>query len=176
MTESLHLSDPQQESQANSYPRIKYRGDNNYDTKAASDEATIPADQYGESMTVQSQAEDADINVLMKRYGLTGKMPDDIGERIPTYGDFSGVMDYRSAVEAVNRAQMAFMEIPAELRARWDNDPQKFLEYSSNPENLAEMRKFGLAKPEPQAWKPSPDTQAIIDAVKPKTEDPKTKP
>lgn len=132
---------------------IKYRGHNAYDAKAASDEATIQGD-YGESLTIQSQAEDADINVLMKRYGLTGKMPEN--PYVPTYGDFSQVTDYRSALDALRNADEAFMQIPADVRARFNNDPQRYLEFASDENNWAEMHKLGLTKtPGPQAVNPS---------------------
>lgn len=139
---------------------IKYRAHNNYDTDEASDHATIG--DHGPSMTVQAHAEDADINVLMRRYGITGKMPENV--KIPTYGDFSQVMDYRSAIEAVRKAHEGFMEIPAEIRAKFDNDPQLFLEFADNPENGKALVEMGLAKarvPEPApAPTPAPPTVA----------------
>lgn len=122
---------------------IEYRAHNAYDTAKASDEATIPASAYGESMTVQSQAEDADINVMLKRFGVLGQMPQSI--RVPEYGDFTGVTDFRGALEAVMNAQDEFMKLPPVLRARFENDPQQFLEYAQNPANLDEMVKMGLA-------------------------------
>lgn len=93
-------------------------------------------------------------------------MPENATDLVPQYGDFTNVGDYRSALEAVQRANENFMQLPAELRARWDNDPQKFLEYAHNPENLPEMRKFGLAKPETPEPPLSRETQAIVEAVK----------
>ena len=51
----------------------------NYDRQAACDECCI--EDFGPSMTQQSQAEEADINTIVKRFGLTGKMPDNI--RVP---------------------------------------------------------------------------------------------
>lgn len=91
---------------------------------------SLRTNTVGDSMTVQSQAEDADINNIMRKYGLTGRLPEN--PRVPTYGDFEGITDYRSAIEAVRRADEAFMEIPAEKRALFDNDPQKLLEFASD--------------------------------------------
>ena len=155
----------QLESPASSFRKIVYRGHNGYDTKTASDDAVVQ-EPYGESLTIQAHAEDADINVLMKRYGITGHMPEN--PRIPTYGDFSNITDYRSALHAVQAAHEGFMEIPAELRARFDNDPQKFLEYAANPANNDDLIKHGLKKA-PETWAPTRDTQAIINALKPET-------
>jgi len=97
----------------------------------------------GPSLTVQSQKEEADINNIVKSFGVTGKLP--VGVRIPTYGDFEGVSDYREAVEAMKLAEESFMAMPSDLRKRLDHDPQKFIEWCIDPANLEEARKYGLA-------------------------------
>lgn len=117
-----------------------FRSPYNYDTKLVSDETSIPT--VGPSLTVQSQSEDADINVLMKRYGITGKFPEN--PRVPQYGDFTGISDFRSALEAVANANESFMQYPADFRARFDNDPQNFLMFATDPANVPEMKKLGL--------------------------------
>lgn len=116
-------------------------------------------------MTIQAHAEDADINVLMRRFGITGKMPDN--PKIPTYGDFSQITDYRTALDAVRRAHEGFMEIPAPIRAQFDNDPQLFMEFCENPENLEAMRNMGLAKPKPMPATTTPTTPATPAAAGP---------
>lgn len=113
----------------------------NYDTALAGDEASVK--DFGPSLTIQSQAEDADINVVMKRFGITGKMPDDV--RPVFYGDFDQVVDYRSAHDALIAADRNFNQLPAEVRSRFGNDPQQFLEFCSNEANWSEMKKMGLA-------------------------------
>ena len=76
----------------------KFRKHFDYDVEKASDEAVV-VDQ-GVSLTVQSMAEDADINVMMSRFGIGDKMP--VNPRVPVFGDFSGVGDYKSALAAVS--------------------------------------------------------------------------
>lgn len=95
------------------------------------------------SLAQQNFKDEVDINYLLERFRVTGSMPS--GVVLPSYGDFTGVSDYRSAMDAVNRARNAFLDLPANLRARFENDPQKYLEFATNPENLDEMRKLGLA-------------------------------
>lgn len=121
-----------------------------YDTDKRSDATGLECKDP--SLTVQSDATDADINTIVQRFGLTGTVPS--GLRIPQYGDFSEVVDYRSALEAVREAEARFMELPAATRARFENDPQLFLEFCDQltPDgtalaNLDEMRKMGLAIP-----------------------------
>lgn len=126
---------------------MKFRKHFDYDVEVASNEAMIPARQQGDSLTVQSMAEDADINVLMYRYGITGKMPEN--PRVPVYADFSEISDYRSALEAVMNASAGFMELPANVRARFENDPQMLLEFLANDINRAEAIQLGLVNAPP---------------------------
>lgn len=124
----------------------------NYDVKQASDEACVV--DSSPSLTVQSMTEDADINTIVRRFGLTGQAP--VDARPVFFGDFEEVIDFRSAQDALRRADEAFMQHPADVRARFGNDPQRFLEFCSalNPEgtalaNVDEMRRMGLAVPAP---------------------------
>jgi phage internal scaffolding protein len=63
-----------------------------------------------------------------------------------TFGDFSGVTDYRSALEQVQRAKEVFLRIPAKVRAVFNNDPAYFLDFCQDPKNLDKLREMGLAK------------------------------
>ena len=94
------------------------------------------------SLTVQDQAAEADINVLVERFGLTGNIPQKV--RMPTYGDFIGVQNYQEALNAVAAAEAAFMELPAKVRARFENDAGAFVDFCSNPSNAEEALKLGL--------------------------------
>lgn len=101
-----------------------------------------------ESKTQQHFAEEVDINTIVKRFGLTGQLPDVV--RVPRYGDFTGITDYHSAMNAVRQAEEGFMELPAELRARFQNDPQLLMEFMEDDANLEEARKLGLVNPAPE--------------------------
>lgn len=110
------------------------------------DEVDFGLECKDESRAVQSQKEEADINTIVKRFGLTGQLPQSV--RVPTYGDFGDeVFDYTSAMLAIRRADESFMAMPADVRARFQNDPQQFVEFCSDEKNLDEMRKLGLAVP-----------------------------
>lgn len=98
------------------------------------------------SLAQQSFKDDADINVMLERFQVTGIMPQ--GVLMPTYGDFTGVVDYRSARDAMLKAEQSFADMPANVRARFDNDPQKFLEFCADSNNREEAARLGLvAKP-----------------------------
>jgi phage internal scaffolding protein len=139
--------------------KVFYRSPHNYDLDEASDAVAERNDLP--SMTIQSQTEDADINVLMKRYGLTGHLPDNV--RLPTYGDFHGVYDYQTAMNAVVAADEAFMELPADIRKRFGNSPQLYMEFTTNPENMDEMRKLGIAKEVPVVVESPPMKVEVVN-------------
>lgn len=111
-----------------------------YDADAVSNETGLECKD--KSLTVQDQAEEADINVLVERFGITGQMPQKV--RMPTYGDFTGVGDYQSALNAIKDAEAAFMQMPANVRSRFDNDAGKFVDFCSDPSNAEEALKLGL--------------------------------
>lgn len=113
----------------------------NYDMDEASVESGLVCED--ESLTLQSEAEAADINTLVRRFGVTGQMP--VSGVMPTYQDFEGVFDYRSAVEIVMEAERVFSSVPAEIRYRFENDPAKFVDFCENPANIEELRRLGLA-------------------------------
>lgn len=116
------------------------------------------------SLAVQSAKEETDINVIVERFGVTGVAPQNI--RPPTFEDYGDtVFDFRTAVEAVAMAQDTFMMLDAKIRARFENDPQLFLEFCTATtgegeamkfRNEAEMRQMGLLKPVTPAAAPVP--------------------
>lgn len=107
--------------------------------------------KFEKSLTRQSEAEQADINFIVKQFGLTGQLPQ--GLAAPSFGDYEDVFDFQSAMNVVRQATETFNALPADVRSRFDNQEQKFLEFCTAERdgklvNLEEMRKFGLAVPE----------------------------
>lgn len=132
------------------------RAPGNYDVDVASDESGLFCDP-DEGVTQQQFAEECDINVIVGRFGLTGELPE--VAHAPVSGDFSGVFDYQSALNAVLKAEEGFMEFPGELRARFNNDPQRLMEFLDNPANREEAIKLGLVN------KPVEKTRDMIQAI-----------
>lgn len=118
------------------------RADGNYDVDKVSDECGLLCADI--SLAVQSQADDADINTIVKRFGLTGELP--LNKRVPLPSDlFVDGLDYRECLEAVKAADASFMSLPAAVRSSFDNDPEAFVAFAENPDNLAKLREWGLA-------------------------------
>lgn len=106
------------------------------------------------SLTVQDPKDDCDINRIMSRYVQSGVAPQ--VTRVPIQGDFTEIVDYRTALEAVQGAQQAFQSLDGKVRARFGHDPARFHDFCLDPANLPELRKLGLAVPAPEAPPPSP--------------------
>lgn len=139
------------------------RGAYSYDTDFASNESAISC--LDESYTLQSEAEEADINTIVRRFGLTGQVPENVPR--PTITDFVDVFDFQSAQNALIAAEKSFMEMPAAVRRRFSNDPHEFVAFCSDERNLPEMRKMGLAVPEKV---PDPVPEPMLVRVVPDTE------
>lgn len=98
------------------------------------------------SMTKQAHKNECDINYLMDRYERTGLFydPSEPGSnRLPEFGDFSD-FDYLDAMNAVNEANDRFAELPARMRARFENDPAKLLAFLADERNREEALSLGL--------------------------------
>jgi len=94
------------------------------------------------SRTKQSFRDECDINNILRQFNVTGELPS--GSVQPQYGDFSGITDYQSALNAVMAAQDSFLQLPAKVRAKFDNDPALFVEFASDEANRDEMKALGL--------------------------------
>lgn len=117
----------------------------NYDMDNVSFESGLLCEDA--TRTQQQFADEADINTIVERFNLTGQLPTDV--RAPQYADFEGVFDFKTAMNAIRQAEESFMAMPANVRARFVNDPQRFVEFCSDSANLEEARKLGLAMPLP---------------------------
>lgn len=94
--------------------------------------------------TKQAFKDECDVNTILKRYKSTGVLPNMIKENAK-YGDFSSPLDYQESLNLVLHAQQQFNSLSSHVRERFNNDPQKFLEFTSDSKNIDEMVKLGLA-------------------------------
>lgn len=138
-------------------PSMKHRAPGNYDPNQASKAASLGG--FEPTRTQQHQAAETDINLIVKRFTKTGVLP--YARLQPLYGDFEA-MSFQEAQLKVRAAQEAFQAIPANIRARFENDPVKFVEFASKEENYDELVRLKLAEPrkapekDPQPTPPPP--------------------
>lgn len=100
----------------------------------------------GPSRTRQEFAKECDVNELMRRYQKTGVMP--VGRTEPRYLDCTAVPQFHDAMQLFLQAEAAFMRLPAVVRREFDNDPEQFVAFAQNADNLPKLREWGLAEPE----------------------------
>jgi phage internal scaffolding protein len=112
----------------------------NYDTDAASNESGLHCEDA--SLAQQHFKDECDINNILRQFNLTGVLPE--SPLSPRYGDFTGIGDYHSALNQVIAAEDEFMSLPANIRARFENDPAQLIEFLDKPENKNEAIELGL--------------------------------
>jgi len=119
------------------------------------------------SLTVQSEKDNCDINVLMEKYQKSGVLP--VVQTSPVYGDFSQIPDYQDMRNRLIDAENAFMALPAKIRREFDDDPAEFMDFIHDPKNADRLVEMGLR----EAPKP-PESPIRVEVVSPpqKTEGP----
>lgn len=121
--------------------------------------------------TQQNFKEECDINTIVRNFGVTGEMP--LTTATPLQGDFAdAATDYQSALNLILQADQSFMELPSDVRKRFNNDPGAFVEFASDPANRDEVEKMGLGRPKPAA--PAPLAVRVIPDNPPENQPAKT--
>lgn len=98
-------------------------------------------------LTSQAPREDVDINKIVakmnKGLAVAGN---------PALGKFDDVSEFGGLEESiiqVQRANEAFMTLPADLRERFDNDPVKLVEFLGDDKNYDEAAELGIVTKKP---------------------------
>ena len=112
----------------------------NYDRDAATNESGLACEEP--SLAQQHHKDECDINNILRQFNITGLLPE--SPLSPRYGDFSGISDYHTAMNRVIAAQDEFDALPAQIRARFDNDPAQLIEFLENSDNRSEAEELGL--------------------------------
>lgn len=126
----------------------------NHDTDAESCRTALTC--LDPSKAQQHQAEEADINTIVRRFGVTGTLPQI--PMPPTLDEFGEIFDFQSAMNTLTAAKVSFGMLPAEVRATFQNNPHAFVAYvdaATEAGDLEQLRKWGLAVP--AAPTPSPE-------------------
>lgn len=108
------------------------------------------------SLTNQHFAKDADLNEIVRRFGVTdGSIPPAALD--PAYfGDFSDAVDFKDALDRTRIAAERFDALPADLRQRFGNSPLQLWQFVNDPRNVDEAIKLGLLKREEPPAPPKP--------------------
>lgn len=128
----------------------------NYDRDEVSKNTALVCED--ESLTQQNMKAETDINVMIRKYGVLPAQEVNWKEFdasvIPT--------DYHALQNMMKEADQAFLSLPGEVRAKVDNDPEKFLAMV-DAEKAAIKAQEKAAK---AAEKSSVDLTPVVDADK----------
>lgn len=98
----------------------------------------------GAGRTKQSFKNECDINQILARFQRTGVL-DFQQKHAPQYGDVTAI-EFQKAQFMIAEANGMFAAMPSKLRARFDNDPAKFLAFIDDERNRNEAQDLGLLK------------------------------
>lgn len=93
----------------------------------------------GKSKTQQGLAKTVELKRVLKNSGVIPTV-----NKQPIYGDFTEFPDLSRAIEIAEKANNAFLELPASVRAKFNNSPAEMSKWILKPENLEEARELGI--------------------------------
>lgn len=114
------------------------------------------------SLTKQEFKETVDIHNIIKKYVATGQITH--LNRTPAQYGYATGKDFHEAMNTVISAQEDFQSLPAELRARFGNDPGQMLDFIDDPANADELVKLGLIAPPAKLPQEAPKEAPAADA------------
>lgn len=100
------------------------------------------------TLTQQQYKESSDVNNIIKQYSETGVLP--THNKVAQFLDVSNIADYQQSLQTVFEAQKAFDSLPSHVRTRFENDPNKLLDFMSQTDNYDEALSLGLVNPKIQ--------------------------
>lgn len=103
----------------------------------------VRTETLGESMTEQSHKNSCDIKQIMRKADKTGMIAH-VKRTEGKYVDLVNRPDFHTSMNEITEAQSMFETIPSGIRAKFDNDPGKWLKFVTNEENRAEMTELGF--------------------------------
>lgn len=121
------------------------------------------------TMTVQSEKDNCDINVIMNRYATCGTpLPYRTDGLQPVYADVSELGDYMENFQRCKQAEELFNALPSALRKELDNNPANLLAFIQDEANKERCVEYGLLnKPVVEASQTAPVAPSVPDSVSP---------
>ncbi len=112
--------------------------------------------------TKQSFKKECDINNIMSRFVKTGNIsPEALSKRQATFADVSEIGDFQECQNQIQDAHKAFMTLPPDLRARFENEPAQLLDFMKDENNREEAIELGIiTKATETTPEPTPEPKA----------------
>lgn len=97
------------------------------------------------TMTIQSEKDNCDINVIMNRYATCGTpLPYRTDGVEPVYADVSELGDYMENFQRCKQAEEMFNALPSALRKELDNNPANLISFIQDKKNESRCIEYGL--------------------------------
>lgn len=127
------------------------------------------------TMTIQSEKDNCDINVIMNRYATCGTpLPYRTDGLEPVYADVSELGDYMENFQRCKQAEEMFNALPSALRKELDNNPANLIPFIQDKKNESRCIEYGLinkpiveAPKAPVVVNPNPANPVSGDASNP---------
>lgn len=121
------------------------------------------------TMTIQSEKDNCDINVIMNRYATCGTpLPYRTDGVQPVYADVSELGDYMENYQRCKQAEEMFNALPSALRKELDNNPANLIPFIQNEKNKERCYEYGLLnKPAVEAPQTTVVAPSVPDSVPP---------
>lgn len=91
----------------------------------------------------QHHSDDTIIQNILKRYDQTGVFYH-VNQAQATYQDNTIFNEYADMYDKIQAADANFAALPAEIRAKFNNNTGEFLEFVNNDSNIEQMKEMGL--------------------------------
>ena len=96
------------------------------------------------SRTMQQFKTECDINNIIDNYTHSGVLPLGDGSQ-PVFGDFTKIpLCYGDMVAMINESRERFMDLPSDVRRRFNDDPVELMKFIEDEANIEEAKKLGL--------------------------------
>jgi len=108
-----------------------------------------------EGRTEQAHADDCEIHRIMEKYNKTGLITHQKAYA-GSYMNMAEAPDFAAAQQMIAAANQMFETVPATIRAKFQNRPEKFVEFMQDEANREEMASLGLPTDHLPAKEPDP--------------------
>lgn len=99
------------------------------------------------SMTIQSQADEADIGKILQKYEQVGVL--NLNKAEATFMDVSEMGDFADVARQSKVAEMEFMKLPSKIREIFEHDVANWLDAAHDPDKREKLYEAGfLERPE----------------------------
>lgn len=108
-----------------------------------------PLNDASKSVAVQDKRDSCDINRIVKKAlrpdgQVDASLVQSLAKTPGRFGDFTNAVDFQTLQNRVIRVRDAFMALPGDVRARFDNEPAKLIDFLSDPKNKKQAVEWGI--------------------------------